>query len=86
MNTRVDLIVEEARKLAPAEREELFARLQVEFDDDLADGTPEEIEAAWVEEVERRIGRAERGETTFVDHNESMSALRSRLAALRNNT
>lgn len=64
MNKRVDLIVEEARKLTPAEREELFARLQVEFDDDLADGTPEEIEAAWVEEVERRIVRAERGETT----------------------
>lgn len=81
MNKRVELIVEEARKLTPAEREELFARLQVEFDDDLADGTPEEIEAAWVEEVERRVARAERGETTFVDHNESMLALRARLAA-----
>ncbi|MDZ4842477.1 MAG: addiction module protein [Hyphomicrobium aestuarii] len=66
MNQRVELIVEETRKLSEAERAELFERLATEFDGEPADGTPEEIEAAWLEEVERRAAAFERGETTCV--------------------
>ena len=80
MNTRVTSIIEDARKLTPEEREELLLRLQHEFDDDAAEGTPAEIEAAWVEEVERRIAAFERVETTSVSHEVVMADLRKLLA------
>ena len=76
MNDRVRAIVEEARKLTTEERRELVDLLEAELPDD---GTPEEIEAAWLEEVERRIAKAERGETTFVDFDEAMARARSRI-------
>lgn len=50
MNKRVTAIVEEAKKLTPAERAELFDRLEAEFLGDQGHGTPEEIEAAWAGE------------------------------------
>jgi len=80
MNQRVELIVEEARKLTEAERAELFERLAIEFDGELADGTPEEIEAAWLEEVERRAAAFERGETTSVPSASVHDRIRRRLA------
>jgi putative addiction module component (TIGR02574 family) len=80
MNKRVTSIIEEARKLSPEEREELFLRLREEFDD--SDGTPEEIEAAWAEELDRRIDKAERGEATFVPAEEVHERLRERLKRL----
>ena len=82
MNTRVTSIIEEARKLTPEEREELFARLNHEFEDEAADGSPEEIEAAWNEEVERRVARAERGETTFEPADVVHARIRERLNRL----
>ena len=66
MNKRVDTIMDEARKLTPEERDDLLMRLHLEFEDGEPDGTPEEKEAALVEEVQRRIGMAERGETIGV--------------------
>ena len=78
MNKRVTAIVEEARKLTHEERLDLLELLHIEFSDDAAsEGTPKEIEAAWVEEVERRIEMRERGETVSVDHDEIMLRLRS---------
>jgi len=82
MNKRVTSIIEEARKLSPAEREELLLRLQHEFDPGADEGTPEEIEAAWVEEVERRVDKAERGETKFVPAEEVHARIRERLKRL----
>ena len=76
MNKRVASIIEEARQLTPEEREELLLRLRLEFEAETADGTPEEIEAAWMEEIERRIASAERGETTPVPHDQVMAELR----------
>ena len=76
MNERIRTIVDEARKLTPQERLELFDLLEVEFAGDQGDGTPEQVEAAWLEEVERRIAQAERGETTFVDAEEVLARMR----------
>ena len=80
MNTRVTSIIEDARKLTPQEREKLLLRLQHEFADDESEGTPEEIEAAWVEEAERRIASAQRGDTTFISHEDGMAELRRLIA------
>jgi len=82
MNKRVTSIIEEARKLSLAERAELLVRLQYEFDPGADDGAPGEIEAAWIEEVERRLERAERGETTFVPVEEVHERIRERLKPL----
>jgi hypothetical protein len=76
MNDRIRTIVDEARKLTPEERREMFDWLDVEFADERSDGTPEEIEAAWLEEVRRRIAQSERGETTPVDLEEALARAR----------
>ncbi len=79
MNERVRAIVEEARKLTPQERLELFDLLEATFAGDEGDGTPEEIEAAWLDEVEDRIARIERGESVLVDYEEVMARARRRI-------
>jgi Putative addiction module component len=76
MNTRVASLIEETRKLTPEEREELLVRLRLEFEDEGAEGTPEEIEAAWIEEAQRRVEEFERGETTSRPLEEVMAELR----------
>lgn len=77
MNQRVRTIIEEARKLSPEERRQLFDLLEAEFAGDQGDGTPEEVEAAWLEEVQRRIAQSERGETTPVEFEEAMARARA---------
>jgi Putative addiction module component len=73
MNQRVKALVDEARKLTAEERLELIAELSVVPDDDEpADGTPAEIEAAWIDEVDRRAAARERGESQLVDFDESI--------------
>jgi hypothetical protein len=79
MNDRIRTIIEEARKLSPEERREMFDLLEVEFPGDESDGTPEEVEAAWMEEVERRAAKAERGETTPIDFDEAIAKARQRI-------
>ena len=79
MNDRVRAIVEEARKLAPEERLELFDLLDATFADDEGDGTPDEVQAAWLDEVERRAARADRGETRSIDFDEAMARARRRI-------
>jgi len=79
MNDRVHAIVEEARKLTPQERLELFDLLEATFVGDEGDGTPEEVEAAWLKEVEERIAKVERGESVSVDHEEAMARARRRI-------
>jgi hypothetical protein len=76
MNERVRAIVEEARKLTAEERLELFDVLEATFVGDEGDGTPEQVEAAWIKEVERRMDQAERDGTVFIDVEEVMARLR----------
>lgn len=76
MNERIRSIVEEARKLTPEQRREMFDLLEIEFAGEQSDGTPEDVAAAWLEEVERRMAKAERGETTFVDAVQVLQRLR----------
>lgn len=76
MNDRVRAIVEEARKLTHEERLELFDLLELEFTADEGDGTQAEVEAAWLDEVQRRVADAEKGEITFVDAGDVMAQVR----------
>jgi putative addiction module component len=79
MNERVKAIVEEARKLTPEQRRELFDLLEATFVGDEGDGSPEEVEAAWLKEVEERIARVECGEAGLVDYEEVMARVRRRI-------
>ena len=84
MNQRVKALVDEARKLTPEERLELLDELSRVVDgEEPADGTPEEIEAAWLEEVERRLDADERGEKEGIDADDVMAAARARRGAAR---
>lgn len=74
MNQRIRQIIDEARKLSPEERAELMQELDAEFG---SEGTPEEIAAAWDEEIARRIAAAERGETTSEDFDVVMARARA---------
>ena len=78
MNHRVRTIVEEARKLTPDERRELVDILEGELYSEQA-GTPEEIEAAWLQEIRERIAKSERGETTPVELEEAIARARARI-------
>lgn len=76
MNDRIRSIIEEARRLTPEERREMFDFLEVEFAGEHSDGTSEEIEAVWLEEVRLRIAKAERGETTPIEADKVLQRLR----------
>ena len=80
MNQRVKILADEINGLTPDERSELMDRLGVLDRDEPDDGTPEEIEAAWMEEVERRIAARERGEVTLIPAEEVIARLRAKLA------
>ncbi len=58
MASEAERVLHAALKLAPQEREQLAEALE----QSLAEGTPEEIESAWVEEVHRRVAQIDSGE------------------------
>ena len=74
MNETIQTIVEEARKLTPGERLELFELLRAEFSLE-AEG-PGAIEGAWLKEVERNISAAVSDGTKVVDLAEAVSRAR----------
>ena len=80
MNQRVKTLVELARALTPEERLELLGEISLVIDaDEASDATPEEIEAAWVEEVDGRISDNESGLSTLVDATEVLTQARLRI-------
>ena len=78
MNQRVKSILDEVRKLTPDEQTEFMQQIWAVIDDEPAGGTPAEIEAAWDEEVARRIAARERGEGQLYDSKEVIAELRAR--------
>ena len=79
MNQRIRHIIDEARKLSTGERQDLLDLVNAEFGEHAAAGTPDDIAAAWDEEVARRIERVERGEGKLYDFDEVMAELRVQL-------
>jgi SpoVK/Ycf46/Vps4 family AAA+-type ATPase len=79
MNERIRAIVEEAQKLSPEERLELIDVLEVTAIGSDWGGTPEEIEAAWIEEVKRRMAQAERDGAEFIPAEDVIARLRQML-------
>lgn len=76
MSMPLQALVAEALQLPPDDLDALIVSLLAHRDADLGD-TPEEIEAAWVEEAERRVDAMERGEVAWVDGDEALARLRA---------
>lgn len=65
--------------LEPHEREYLLQRLILSLDDQDGLNNPEEVERAWLEEVERRRARLLSGETKAGPAEEALARVRARL-------
>jgi hypothetical protein len=81
--TRLETLMAEALALPERDRAALAARLlrSLEPDDELV--TVEESEAAWDEEIERRVQQIRSGSVELVDGDEVLNDARARLAARR---
>ena len=71
MTVEADRILRAALELSTREREELVERLE----QSLGDGTPQEIEAAWIAEAKRRLADTESGETTPVSADSTLAMM-----------
>jgi putative addiction module component (TIGR02574 family) len=69
-----DQLLAEAMALDVREREALAEELLLTVDD----GTREEIDAAWAEEIDRRIAEYERGEVKAIPGDQVLRELRAR--------
>jgi putative addiction module component (TIGR02574 family) len=81
-----ETILSQALALSEAERAVLVRRLIESLDDDVADGEPARdraVEAAWAEEIQRRVEKMDRGETKFRPGHEVMADLRKKLQQRR---
>jgi putative addiction module component (TIGR02574 family) len=74
MDTATDRLFEQALDLPPADRRDLAARLidslGIDSLEDEATDTPEEIEAAWAEEIRRRLADIDAGKTKLMSMSE----------------
>ena len=73
----------DALALSPAERAELAHDLLVSLDDDASNDGPNEVAAAWVTEIERRVADLDAGRSRTVPMAEAMARIRDRLRAQR---
>lgn len=63
MTERVQRILDDALKLTPTEQDELLSELIARLDGE----SDPDVEEAWAREIERRIERANRGESVATD-------------------
>lgn len=82
MAITVDELETRARELSVKERGELISRLIASLEGE-PDGTPEEIAAAWDEEIARRIDDMEAGRVEWISHEQVMEEMRVRIAAAK---
>ena len=77
MSISFEQLKEEAAKLSQSERAELAAELLRSLDPE-DDDDPDEIEQAWLLEIERRSAEIARGEAKLIPGDEVFARLRQR--------
>ncbi len=80
MNARTKKVIDDAMELSASERALVVAELDASLEDE---GTPEEIEKAWAEELERRAADVVAGRGDGRDARAVIDELRAELAAKR---
>jgi Putative addiction module component len=87
VNARTKRVLDEALELAVEDRALIVAALDASLEDERADGdeggTPEEIEQAWAEEIERRVEGVLAGQRQGRPADEAIAEVRATLQALR---
>jgi putative addiction module component (TIGR02574 family) len=78
MRTEAEQVLQKALALDPDDRVEVAEALIVS----LGDERTAEIEAAWAEEIKRRLESIEKGEVQLVPWDEMMRSMRERLNAI----
>jgi putative addiction module component (TIGR02574 family) len=75
MSTQAEQILQSALSLSPDERVEIAESLILSLDEErVAD-----IEAAWAEEIKRRIESIDKGQAKMIPWDEAIRAMRERL-------
>lgn len=82
MTPKLSEYVEAGYALSPDERLEAARMLRLSVDQD-TDSDQAEIDAAWDDVIERRVGEVVRGNATLVEGREAMAQIRADLAARR---
>jgi putative addiction module component (TIGR02574 family) len=75
MDTQAELVLQTALTLPPNERAEIAASLIESLDDKAAS----DIDAAWADEIRRRIESIDRNEVQLIPVDEVMRSMRERL-------
>jgi putative addiction module component (TIGR02574 family) len=75
-------IENQALQLSPQERGELIHRLIVSLDGE-PEESPEAIAKAWDEEIARRVADMEAGHTQWIDADEVMTRLRTKISSAK---
>ena len=78
MSALAKKILEEARNLSSEERRSVALEL---LEEDDADGSVEEVEQAWLSEVEHRMNELKAGRSRLIPLDEAMTMLRERRSA-----
>jgi hypothetical protein len=77
MSVELDLLKAQAAKLSEAERAELAVPLIESLEPSIE--APEDVEQAWLVEIERRVWEIERGEARLIPGDEAIAQVRERL-------
>jgi len=75
-------IESQALQLSPEERGELIHRLIISLDGE-PEESPEAIAKAWDEEIARRVADMEAGRTQWIDADEVMTRLRTKISSAK---
>ena len=75
MDTQAEHGLQSALSLNPNDRAEIAATLIQSLDE----GTDEDIEAAWAEEIKRRVESIDKGHVQLIPSDEIMRSMRERL-------
>jgi len=75
MDTQAEQVLQSALGLSADDRAEIAATLINSLDED----TAQDIEAAWAEEIKRRLDSIDKGEVQLIPAEEVMRSMRERL-------
>ena len=80
MEARAEQLLQSALSLPANDRAEIAALLIESLDDDVeTTGSPAEVEAAWADEIKRRLDQIDKGEVQMIPWEEVIGSMRERL-------
>ncbi|MCI0334680.1 MAG: addiction module protein [Planctomycetes bacterium] len=75
MDTQAEQVLQTALGLSPNDRAEIAASLIESLDEE----TEQDVEAAWADEIKRRLDSIDKGEVELIPWDEALRSMRERL-------